>query len=634
MRISPMWESEAKHIHRGKKFFFKNYSVYFIGAFTTRILSGYGEVVGWLRRVEGEVSTEIIEVLKRGGLWPDGFAVPGACSGRGASFELLCVLAESGCVDRGELRAALAQASAVEPVDGEALVASADALKRVSAKDALRLGWLPLREEAGGLVVAVADPLDQEAMDDFGHVEGVFIEPRLADPLELSAAIHRAYGLAVANPAFEPALGGGVETPGSPAVAEDAGTMDSLYGEVPTEKEVVAEDGPVERYAADLIAEAIRRRASDIHVEPLERRFRIRFRIDGRLQEVTSPPKHLQPAVLSRLKLMAGISIAEKRLPQDGRIQSIRNGRSFDLRVSSMPSVHGETLVMRILDREGLRLGLPELGFSARDEGAFMRLIEMPDGIFLVTGPTGSGKSTTLYAALHAINSADRKIITVEDPVEYQLPGINQVQVRAEVGLTFAAALRAILRQAPNIIMVGEIRDRETAEIAVNASLTGHMVFSTLHTNDALSAVSRLTDIGVKPFLVSASLRGVLAQRLVRAVCEGCAAPRMPSAGVLRLAGISPAMAERAQFRHGKGCPRCAARGYHGRKGIFELFEIDEGARRLIDAGSDLVDLRRHAREHGMRTMREDGMAKAVTGMTTIDEVLAVTVADRAAGGD
>ncbi len=529
-------------------------------------------------------------------------------------------------MDRAELVSVLVQASAVEPLAAEGLRCDPGALQRLAAEDALRRGWLPLLEESGGLVTAVADPLDQGAMDDFGHLAGVFIEPRLADPLDLLAAIHQAYGLSSEGEAEESAVPGTADR----TMPEAADALGRLLAEVPEGAAAAVDDGPVERYAWELIAEAIRRRASDIHLEPLERRFRVRFRVDGRLQEMVSPPKRLQPAILSRVKLMAGISIAERRLPQDGRIQTAAGERSFDLRVSSMPSVHGETIVMRILDREGLRLGLPELGFLARDEAAFSRLIELPDGIFLVTGPTGSGKSTTLYAALHAINRPDRKLITVEDPVEYQLPGINQVQVRAEVGMTFAAALRAMLRQAPNIIMVGEIRDRETAEIAVNASLTGHMVFSTLHTNDAPSAVSRLTDIGVKPFLLSASLRGVLAQRLVRTVCEECAAPDSPDAAMLRIAGLAQDLVESARFRRGKGCPRCAGRGYYGRKGIFELFQIDEGARRLIDARAGLVDLRRHARGHGMRTMREDGMAKAVSGMTTIDEVLAVTVAESA----
>ena len=282
------------------------------------------------------------------------------------------------------------------------------------------------------------------------------------------------------------------------------------------------EDSPIVRYVHTIISEALNRRASDIHLEPLEKRFRIRYRIDGVLHEIENPPKRLQPTLVSRIKLMANVSIAEKRIPQDGRIGITVGRKTIDLRVSVLPTAYGESIVMRILDKEGLNLGLPQLGFFSDDQANFERVISLPDGVFLVTGPTGSGKSTTLYSALNYINHPDRKIITVEDPVEYEMSGVNQVHVKREVGMTFAAALRSMLRQAPNIIMVGEIRDKETAEIAINASLTGHMVFSTLHTNDAPSAVSRLVDIGIKPFLVSASIRSVLAQRLVRRICPKC----------------------------------------------------------------------------------------------------------------
>jgi general secretion pathway protein E/type IV pilus assembly protein PilB len=346
------------------------------------------------------------------------------------------------------------------------------------------------------------------------------------------------------------------------------------------------------------------------------------------LQEVENPPKRLQPSILSRLKLMANISIAEKRVPQDGRIQMKTSAKEIDLRVSSLPTVYGESIVMRILDKEGLNLGLPQLGFFSDDQERFERLVAMPDGIFLVTGPTGSGKSTTLYSALNYVNHPDRKIITVEDPVEYQMTGINQVQVRKDVGMTFAAALRSMLRQAPNIIMVGEIRDLETAEIAVNASLTGHMVFSTLHTNDAPSAVTRLVDIGVKPFLVSASLRGVLAQRLVRRICQGCKKPTILEPKEVAAMGMNPAQLSDATFFKGEGCPKCHGTGYKGRFGIFEIFNVSEEIQQMIYEGRTLVELRTKAREAGMRTMREDGFRKVSAGMTTLDEVLHVTVGD------
>ena len=404
------------------------------------------------------------------------------------------------------------------------------------------------------------------------------------------------------------------------------GVGDSSDGGIAIEEGASEEEAPIIRYVHKLITEAVRRRASDIHLEPLEKRFRVRYRIDGVLIEVENPPKRLQPSIISRLKLMANISIAEKRIPQDGRIQIAYEKKDIDLRVSSLPTVYGESIVMRILDKEGLRLGLPELGFFSDDQTVFERVVSMADGIFLVTGPTGSGKSTTLYSAINFLNHPDRKIITVEDPVEYQMSGVNQVQVKREVGMTFAAALRSMLRQAPNIIMVGEIRDLETAEIAINASLTGHMVFSTLHTNDAASAVTRLVDIGVKPFLVSASLRAVLAQRLVRKSCAQCKESYIPDSKVLQALNINEIEAAKMSFMKGRGCPKCNGIGYKGRMGLFEIFLVNEELQQMVYEGRTLVEIRQKARELGMRTMREDGIRKISSGLTTPDEVLKVTM--------
>jgi len=391
---------------------------------------------------------------------------------------------------------------------------------------------------------------------------------------------------------------------------------------------VVAADAPLIKLVNSLIVEAFKMRASDIHLEPLPKRFRLRYRIDGVLHEMKAPPKRLQAAILSRLKIQSNMSISEHRVPQDGRIQTAVGGKLIDLRVSCLPTNHGESIVMRILDKEGLRLGLPELGFFTDDQQTFERLIALPDGILLVTGPTGSGKTTTLYSCLHFINRPDRKIITVEDPVEYLLAGINQVQVNDVVGLTFGAALRSILRQAPNVIMIGEIRDLETATIAINASLTGHLVFSTLHTNDAPSAVTRLIDIGVKPFLVASSTRGLMAQRLVRKVCRQCAAPYVPTEAEMRTLGMDAGQLHGATFLHGKGCANCTNTGYRGRFGIFEIFVIDDEARKLIYEKVPASVLRTRAREMGMRTLREDGVRKAQAGMTTPDEVIRATVGD------
>ncbi len=487
-------------------------------------------------------------------------------------------------------------------------------VKRAVPEDiARKYGVFPIAVENGQMEMAISDPMDMDMVDNLSHLLGMPIDLRLSTPDDIKRAIDDLYGVKAYGDMFD----------GVDAGTSESGAIGLATG---NEEGVSEEEAPIIRYVHKLITEAVKRRASDIHLEPLEKRFRVRYRIDGVLIEVENPPKRLQPSIISRLKLMANISIAEKRVPQDGRIQIVYNNKEIDLRVSSLPTVYGESIVMRILDKEGLRLGLPELGFFSDDQSIFERIVSMADGIFLVTGPTGSGKSTTLYSALNYLNHPDRKIITVEDPVEYQMTGINQVQVRREVGMTFAAALRSMLRQAPNIIMIGEIRDLETAEIAINASLTGHMVFSTLHTNDAPSAVTRLVDIGVKPFLVSASLRAALAQRLVRKTCTQCKTVYSPDPHLLQAIGINEIDAARATFYHGEGCPRCNGIGYRGRMGIFEIFIINEELQQMIYEGRTLVELRTKARELGMRSMREDGVRKVISGLTTADEVLKVTM--------
>jgi type IV pilus assembly protein PilB len=486
----------------------------------------------------------------------------------------------------------------------------ADLSRIVSRAQVVRYRLLPLARTEAGLRVAVADPLDCDGLDGLSHQLGLSLEPVLADARELAEAIERCYGRGSA-------VADELAAADAPAVFHD--------NVLPADTD---DDAPIIRLVHQVITEAVQRRASDIHFEPLERRLRVRYRVDGVLQEADPLPKRLQLPVVSRLKIMAGISIAEKRLPQDGRIQIVVAERPLDLRVSSLPTAHGESVVMRILDKEGLKLGLPELGFWPDDQAAFERQIGLPDGILLVTGPTGSGKTTTLYGCLHHINLPDRKIVTVEDPVEYQLTGINQVPVRPEVGMTFAAALRAMLRQAPNIVMIGEIRDAETADIAINASLTGHMVFSTLHTNDAPGAVTRLIDIGVKPFLVSTALRAVLAQRLVRKVCPACSRPYRPTRDELRLLQLDPAIAGQAEFRRGAGCEACHGTGYRGRLGIFELLVVSDALRAMIHAGAGATRLRAQARQEGMRTLREDGVRKIIAGLTTVEEVVSLTVGD------
>jgi type IV pilus assembly protein PilB len=475
---------------------------------------------------------------------------------------------------------------------------------------------VPVFKHDGTLTVALADPSDLDTIDSLTHLLRMEISLQVASEADIESALNKYY-----------AERGGVMNPQFKEVVEEL-TREHVEIEKAAGDADVEADAPLIKLVNSLIIDAFKMRASDIHLEPMSKRFRVRYRIDGVLHEMKPPPKRLQPAIISRLKIQSNMSISEHRIPQDGRIQTQVGGKLIDLRVSCLPTNHGESIVMRILDKEGLRLGLPELGFFTDDQQTFERLIGLPDGILLVTGPTGSGKTTTLYSCLHFINRPDRKIITVEDPVEYLLAGINQVQVNETVGLSFSMALRSILRQAPNVIMIGEIRDLETASIAINASLTGHLVFSTLHTNDAPSAVTRLIDIGVKPFLVASSTRGLMAQRLVRKVCKQCTAPFVPPDAEMRSLGLDASNTQGATFMRGKGCGNCSNTGYRGRFGIFEIFVIDDEARKLIYEKVPSSVLRVRAREMGMRTLREDGIRKAQAGLTTPDEVIKATVGD------
>jgi len=493
---------------------------------------------------------------------------------------------------------------------------SAEALEVVPFELANRYKVIPLEVDDSEVELAVCDPLDMDAVDSISHVIKRSITCRVAPLEDIEKAIHQYYEGAKAGEVND--IFSGMEDPDAAPSQID----------LPSAEGASEEEAPIIKYVHMVISEALKRRASDIHMEPLEKRFRVRYRIDGVLHEVENPPKRLQPSIVSRIKLMSNVSIAEKRVPQDGRINIKVGAKVIDLRVSTLPTAFGESIVMRILDKESLRLGLPELGFFSDDQAHFERIIALPDGVFLVTGPTGSGKSTTLYSALNYINHPDRKIITVEDPVEYEMSGVNQVQVRRDVGMTFSAALRSMLRQAPNIIMVGEIRDKETAEIAVNAALTGHMVFSTLHTNDAPSAVSRLIDIGIKPFLVAAAVRAVLAQRLVRRNCPNCRTSCDHDEKLLNSLGIRTDQINDASFMKGEGCLKCNGNGFRGRVGIFEMFNVNEDLQSMIYEEASLVALRDKAREMGMRNMREDGVRKVIAGVTTPQEVLHATVSD------
>src|SRR5688572_26360243 len=529
-------------------------------------------------------------------------------------------LVKQGIIASSQVATAKAAQLGVEFIPlGEMKIAD-DAIAAVPRHVAKRFNVVPVFKTETGVIVALADPSDLDALDGLAHAINMDVEARVATPEDIEAALNKYYG------------GGSARDDSVSKMIQDITEGEVEIGNIGTlggaDEQVVEADAPLIKLVNQVIVEAFKSRASDIHLEPLAKKFRVRYRIDGVLHEMQSPPKTLQASIISRLKIQSNMSIAEKRIPQDGRIQASVGSKLIDLRVSCLPTVHGESIVMRILDKEGLRLGLPELGFFTDDQQTFERLIGLPDGILLVTGPTGSGKTTTLYSCLNYINRPDRKIITVEDPVEYQLAGINQVQVNETIGFTFARALRSMLRQAPNVVMLGEIRDLETATIAINASLTGHLVFSTLHTNDAPSAVTRLIDIGVKPFLVASSTRALMAQRLVRKICKKCVAPYTPTEVELRTLNIDPAKTQSAKFSKGKGCSDCNKNGYRGRMGIFEIFVVDDEARKLIYEKVPSSVLRIKAREMGMRTLREDGTRKVLAGQTTPDEVIRATVGD------
>ena len=524
-------------------------------------------------------------------------------------------LIEQGAVSDEDVSRSLAAAASMDFVDLNQVAIPQEIIDLLPSQTARRYKVIPVNLSESGLMMATSNPLDFDTFDAVGHLLKRDIDFVCATPAQIKAALVKYYGTA------EEAVSGLEQSLGAEQI--QFGDGPAISGETETT------DAPVIKMVSLLLLEAHKMRSSDIHLEPLEKRFRVRFRIDGVLHEMTNPPKKLQSAICSRIKIMTGsMSIAEKRLPQDGRIQVKIGKKSIDLRVSTIPTNHGESIVMRILDKSSLMLGLPELGFLSDDQEIFERLLALPDGILLVTGPTGSGKTTTLYGCLNYINKPDRKIITVEDPVEYQMNGINQVQVNADIGMTFPAALRSMLRQAPNIIMIGEIRDVETANIAINASLTGHLVFSTLHTNDAPSAVARLVDIGVQPFLVSSSVRAIMAQRLVRKLCSKCKEPGELTEAEMRALRIDPNQLSEATVMRPVGCDNCRFLGYRGRMGIFEIFIVDDEVRFMVNDRASTLQLRKRARELGMRTLREDGVRKVLAGMTTAEEVIATTMGD------
>jgi general secretion pathway protein E len=530
---------------------------------------------------------------------------------------VLPLLVENGLVGEETLARRLAEALGLPVLDLEAVEGRMLPVEGVSVEFMREHHLVVYREVDGDLVNAMADPFDSWAAGALARLLGTDLRVLVGTFSQVDEAIEQLYGRGASS--LERIVDGIDDS--DYAAAEADQDAEQLLG--------LASEAPVVRLVNLIITNAIKAAASDIHFEPFENRFRVRYRIDGVLSDIESPPKHLQAAVISRVKIMAKLDIAERRLPQDGRIRLKVMGKDVDFRVSTLPTSHGESVVLRILDRESSTFELERLGLPSDILARFNRIIHYPYGMILVTGPTGSGKTTTLYGALSRLNSVDKKIITIEDPVEYEIEGVNQMQVRPKIGLTFATGLRSIVRQDPDIILVGEIRDPETAEIAIQSALTGHLVFSTLHTNDSAGAVARLLEMGVESYLLSSSLLAVMAQRLVRIVCEECKEERPLPRETYELLGLDETLwpwSPELTYHQGRGCKTCNHTGFRGRSGIFEFFEVDEDMRELVAQRVPTSVLRRKARDKGLKTLREAGWEKVLQGLTTVDEVLRVTI--------
>ncbi len=521
------------------------------------------------------------------------------------------IVANSGVIRLTDMYQMIAQALGTEVADVSSMEFPPELLSLVPPQTARNQGVLPLDFDGTILRVAVVNPLDPNVVDNLRFATQKDIMIYVAPAAQIQTMIERYYGSETSD--MEDVL---ASLAGDASLKAGQGDIVDIEG---------ASSAPIIKYVNTVLAQAIQARASDIHFEPFEHDFKIRYRVDGALYEMSPPPRSLATAITSRLKVMSQLNIAERRVPQDGRIQTTMAGRQVDLRVSTLPTQFGESIVLRVLDRTTVKLDLAAIGLPTRIYDYICSVIEKPNGIFIVTGPTGSGKTTTLYACLNRINTTDSKLLTAEEPVEYEIEGIQQVPINEAIGLTFARALRAFLRQDPDRIMVGETRDLETAQIAIQASLTGHLVFTTLHTNDAPGAVARLIDMGVEPFLIASSLEGVLGQRLVRKICTNCKTPYEPSESILRQIGLSIHDIGDKNFYYGTGCEDCNQTGYRGRKGIYELLDISEPIRELITQRAPSVVIRQKAIELGMTTLRADGLRSIFEGETTIEEVLKYT---------
>ncbi|MCF7972501.1 MAG: Flp pilus assembly complex ATPase component TadA [Phycisphaerae bacterium] len=527
------------------------------------------------------------------------------------------ILLERGLVDEEVLHKAIAKQFGLKYVNLDTISVPADVASLIPVDLVRRYGIVPLKRQNGTLKLAISDPMDLEMMDTVRMQAGAELECYIASPSKIRTFLEEDVEEEDTQEEDDQ-LKHSID-----ATAAELEQLGDFQAEILKASGADAtDDGPVVRLVNLVIDNAYYMRASDIHIEPMADRVRVRYRVDGVCVEKDNIPKSMQPALMTRFKILSGMDIAEKRIPQDGRIKRRIGDADIDFRVSALPANHGESVVLRILRPDAVNIGIEALGFAPDNQDMFDRIIKRPNGIFLVTGPTGSGKTTTLYAALQTLNRPDKKILTAEDPVEYNFAGMNQCQVRADIGLTFDKILRAMLRQAPNIILVGEIRDGEVADIAIQAALTGHLVFSTLHTNDACSAITRLIDMGVKPFLVASSIQAILAQRLVRVICKNCKAEDPnPDQHALKILKISPEDIKKKTFYKGKGCSKCSGTGYKGRQGIFEMIEMNTKMRELAFREATATELRRVAVASGMRTLMEDGKLKIFGGVTTPEEV-------------
>jgi type IV pilus assembly protein PilB len=534
-------------------------------------------------------------------------------------------LVKLGLVSDDDITAVLSRQYGVPSINLKFYEVDPAVIKLVPQETAVRYQIVPLSRVGSTLTIAMTDPTDVFAMDDIKFMTGFNVEPVVASETAISEAIHKFYGEVESVEELDKVM---KDLTGDEADALELAAEETEMDLASLSK--AAEEAPIIKLCNLILTDAVKRGASDIHVEPYEKEFRVRFRIDGILQNVMAPPLKLKDAMTSRMKIMSKLDISEKRLPQDGRImiKYLKDGKKkeLDFRVSTVPTLFGEKIVLRLLDKENLRLDMTKLGFEPEALAKFERQILKPYGMVLVTGPTGSGKTNTLYSSVARLNTPETNIMTAEDPVEFQLPGINQVQMKEQIGLNFASALRAFLRQDPNIILVGEIRDFETAEIAVKAALTGHMVLSTLHTNDAPSTISRLMNMGIEPFLVATSVNLICAQRLVRRICVQCKEPLQIQAPALIEAGYSPDEAAKTIVQHGKGCATCNNTGYKGRVGLYEVMEINDELRELILVGASALEIKKKALEQGMITLRRSGLQKVAAGQTTMEEVLRETV--------